>query len=278
MRFARAYRNVRDHDMLQKYWRRLSQDVGHRVIKVSPFVFVVFTVFVVPSCRPMPPMGEDAKESRRPSRRTEFREVKYTDKTPEEWRELLGHPNPQVRDHAIDALVQYGPDQVPFLAKMVEDRSKPTARMAAIRALGAFGPRAAAAVPVIVAALQDQTWDGRDVAAESLGFIGQASPDVERALCEALKDGDERVRMAAARALGRCRAASQEAVKALAAALKDADPNVQMAAVEALGELGPAAQSAVPELEELARQGTPVLQATAQEALSRITGRKNAPP
>ncbi len=263
--------------MLQKCWWWLMRDGVLRAKKVSPCVFLAFIFLVVASCRPMPPIGENTKESRRPSRRTEFHEVKYTDKTPEQWRELLAHPNPQVRDQAIDALVKYGPKQVPFLAEMAQDRSKPTARMAAIRALGAFGPRAAVAIPVIVEALQDQTWDGRDVAAESLGFIGQASPEAVHALCEALKDGDERVRMAAARALGRCRATSEEAVEALAGALHDADPNVQMAAVEALGELGPAARSAVPQLEELARQGTPVLQSTVHDALNRITGRKSSP-
>ena len=263
--------------MIQKIWCWLMRDGAPSVKNTSLPVFIAFTCLVAVSCRPMPPIGENGKESQRPSRRTEFREMKYTDKTPEQWRELLGHPNPQVRDQAIDALIQYGPEQVPFLARMAQDRSKPTARMAAIRALGAFGPRAASAVPAIVAALQDQTWDGRDVAAESLGFIGDASPEVVRALCEALRDGDERVRMAAARALGRCRATSKDAVEALAGALQDVDPNVQMAAVEALGELGPAAQSVVPQLEELARDGTPVLQATVQEALGRITGKKSSP-
>lgn len=243
----------------------------------SRLLFLVLGVFVL-ACRPMPPIEGDADtRNAAPRRQREFHEAKYTDRTPEQWRSLLNHRNPQVRDQAIDALLQYGPQQIPYLIDIARDSSKPTARMAAIRALGAFGPKAAEAIPVLIAALQDQTWDGRDVAAESLGFIRQADPQVVAALKTALGDTDERVRMAAARALGRLRTDDAKAIEALISALRDPDSSVQMTAVEALGEIGPPAQKALGALESLATTASPVLRASIQQALARIKGETKHP-
>jgi HEAT repeat protein len=222
-------------------------------------------------CRPMPPMGENSQErSNSKQRATEFREVRYTDKTPEEWLSLLGHRNSQVRDQAIDALLQYGPQQIKPLIGVAADRSNPRARLSAIRALGAFGPQAGEAVPVLIQALEDESWDGRDAAAEALGAIKQETPEVSAALVRALQDPDERIRMAAARAIGRCKLSHPTAVEALTKVLGDADMNVQLAAIEALSEIGPAAKAALPELQKLAETGPSLIQASAHQAIGHI--------
>lgn len=222
-------------------------------------------------CRPMPPMGDNSREqSRSQQRPSEFREVRYTDKTPEEWLSLLGHRNSQVRDQAIDALLQYGPQQIKPLIDVAANRSNPRARLSAIRALGAFGPQAGDAVPVLIQALEDESWDGRDAAAEALGAIKQGTPEVIAALVRALQDPDERVRMAAARAMGRCKLGHPTAIEALIKGLGDADMNVQLAAVEALGEIGPAARAALPELQKLAETGPSLIQASARQAIDQI--------
>ncbi|MGQ9504934.1 MAG: HEAT repeat domain-containing protein [Thermogutta sp.] len=222
-------------------------------------------------CRPMPPMGENsARKSRGRQRTVEFREVRYTDKTPEEWLSLLGHHNSQVRDQAIDALLQYGPEQVKPLISVAADRSNPRARLSAIRALGAFGTKAADAVPVLIQALEDDAWDGRDAAAEALGMTRQDTPEVMTALVQALEDQDERIRMAAARALGRCKFGNPTAIQALTKVLGDSDTNVQLAAIEALGEIGPAAKSALPQLQKLAETAPPLVASSAREAMRRV--------
>lgn len=222
-------------------------------------------------CRPMPPMGDNSREqSRSQQRPSEFREVRYTDKTPEEWLSLLGHRNSQVRDQAIDALLQYGPQQIKPLIDVAANRSNPRARLSAIRALGAFGPQAGDAVPVLIQALEDESWDGRDAAAEALGAIKQGTPEVIAALVRALQDPDERIRMAAARAMGRCKLGHPTAIEALIKGLGDADMNVQLAAVEALGEIGSAARAALPELQKLAETGPSLIQASARQAIDQI--------
>lgn len=222
-------------------------------------------------CRPMPPMGDNSREqSRSQQRPSEFREVRYTDKTPEEWLSLLGHRNSQVRDQAIDALLQYGPQQIKPLIDVAANRSNPRARLSAIRALGAFGPQAGDAVPVLIQALEDESWDGRDAAAEALGAIKQGTPEVIAALVRAVQDPDERVRMAAARAMGRCKLGHPTAIEALIKGLGDADMNVQLAAVEALGEIGPAARAALPELQKLAETGPSLIQASARQVIDQI--------
>ncbi len=222
------------------------------------------------ACRPMPPVGNDSQNASRQRQRREFHEVKYTDKSPEEWLTLLGHRNSQVRDQAIDALLQYGPEQIKPLIKIAADKSNPRARLSAIRALGAFGPKAAEASAVLVEALEDQSWDGRDAAAEALGLIKQATPEVLAALVRALHDPDERVRMASARALGRCRTSDPAAIEGLTQALGESDMNVQLAAIEALAEIGPAAKASLGELQRIAETGPTLVRASAQEAIKRI--------
>lgn len=238
---------------------------------VSSAICILLAGSILLGCRPMPPMGETSVAKTRNGKRTvEFREVRYTDKTPEEWLSLLGHHNSQVRDQAIDALLQYGPEQVKPLISVAADRSNPQARLSAIRALGAFGTKAADAVPVLVKALEDDTWDGRDAAAEALGMTRQDTPEVMTALIQALHDQDQRIRMAAARALGRCKFEQATAVQALTKVLGDSDMNVQLAAIEALGEIGPAAKSALPQLQKLAETAPPLVESSAREVISRI--------
>jgi HEAT repeat protein len=106
-------------------------------------------------------------------------------------------------------------------------------REAAAAALGRIGD--AAAVPGLLAALRDESWQVREAAAEALGEIG--APAVP-GLLAALRDAEEDVREAAAKALEQIGA---PAVPGLLAALRDAEEDVREAAAEALGEIGDAA-------------------------------------
>lgn len=231
---------------------------------------VIAFLWAVAGCRPMPPMGQ----SKPPSKRTVVRqEMVYTDKTPEEWIELLGHNNPQVRERAIDALVQYGEKSVRPLVRLLEGNASSHARLGAVRALGEIGGRARAAVPQLIRLLHDRQWSGRDAVADALARIEASGPEEIAALVSALKeDPDERVRAKVASALGRLRAAGAASVAALAGALEDADATVQAAAAEALGRLGPAAKSALPALEKAAGSDQFIVNQAAQEAIRSITG------
>jgi len=200
------------------------------------------------------------------------REQVYTDKTPAEWIKLIQHRSPQVREKAINALVQYGKSQVPALRAVVENRAAGPGRLAACRALGGIGPNAKAAAPALAKALQDSGWNDRDAAAEALGRIHADVDTSTAALLAALHDADQRVRGVSARALGRLRSADAKIVAALAAALKDDDANVRAAAAMALQEIGPRAKAAVAELEKAAAAPEFISAQAAQEALKTIRG------
>lgn len=202
------------------------------------------------------------------------REVSYQDKTPEQWIRYLRSYDVRRRNRAIDALLQYGPAQIPAIIEVIEDKSLDGARLSAAQALGAFGAEAEAAVPALVAALKDRKWNGRDGAAMALGRIARRPEEVVPALLEALQsDSDETVRAASAEALGKMGDASSAVVSALASALDDKAANVRAEAAEALQRLGPKAQAALPALEKAAESQEFIVKQAATEAVKAIRGR-----
>lgn len=158
---------------------------------------------------------------------------------------------------------------------------------AGVELIGKIGPEAKAAVPALIAALDNPQTGERMAAADALGEIGTASaPAVERlarslrdtechsfpfvhrawyvsdqaaaalrkigvaarpALIEGLSDKDERVRALAAQQLG-FMAFDRQSVAALLAALDDRDDSVRAIAASSLGRMGPAAIEAAPQL------------------------------
>src|SRR5437660_1788126 len=85
--------------------------------------------------------------------------------------------------------------------------------------LGVLGPRAAAAVPELLAALASRRWTVREAVAEALGQVGAGAEEVRQALARAaLHDRNALVREAAAVGLGRLGA--DAARKALAPGLR----------------------------------------------------------
>jgi HEAT repeat protein len=136
-------------------------------------------------------------------------------------------------------------------------------RIAAIQALGSFGPEAAQAVPELIRALRDEDRRVRWFAAEALGLIGPDAESAVPALIEALRsdavatgdagdDGDAvkdgPVRLMAAFALGKVGPAARAVVPELIAALSGPDSRVRGAAAQTLGQMGPAAREAIPHL------------------------------
>jgi HEAT repeat protein len=103
------------------------------------------------------------------------------------------------------------------------DRTDPSKRNRAIRALGAIGADAAAAVPGLASVLtEDPDEENRRQAALSLAKIAPASAEAVPALARALvEDSVAGVRMNAAIALGRLKTQAHPAVPALIKAIKN---------------------------------------------------------
>ena len=109
-----------------------------------------------------------------------------------------------------------------------------SSRSAPARALGAIGPQAKDAVPVLAKALEDPDYNVRWAAAEALGRIGEPAKAAVPALARTLTDKITSVRRETVVALGRIGPAAKEAIRALKIALKDEAEEVRQAAAKAL--------------------------------------------
>ncbi len=235
-------------------------------MKSPPLVVVLCLVVLLGGCaKEKPEKGAGQR-----------REQVYTDKTPQEWLELIQHRDFRVRTLAVDALIQYrkdGQDSVSSLIEILEAGKSGQVRLSVAKALGGMGTDAKAAVPALCEALADHGWKERDAAAEALGAIRAARDQTIAALAAALsEDTDERVRGKAAEALGRLRPGDRKVVAALAAALEDEDEdqNVRAYAAEALGQIGPKAKAAASALEKAARSEYFIVADAAKRALQQI--------
>lgn len=201
---------------------------------------------------------------------------------------LLGE---QDDSYAGQVLVKLGPEALQPTIGALRDGKTTQQKAGAIAALSRFGPAAAEAVPLLIAALGDGASEVRWHAAQTLSKIGPAARESLGALRTAQQDTDERVRIEAtnallkigvsgkeavpllieqlqndrwerahaAKALGELGADAGAAVPALAAALKQENRELRMAVVEALGKIGPAASAAVPALRAVLEAPAPRL-------------------
>src|SRR5262249_21298983 len=85
----------------------------------------------------------------------------------------------------------------------------------AIEAVGNVGPRASAAVPLLLKAMSSGRWQVREAAAGALGKIGVMAEPVTSALLGALTDPEDVVRVQAAHALLRNALSEQAALAVL---------------------------------------------------------------
>lgn len=150
---------------------------------------------------------------------------------------LLTDPDTGVRWKAAEALGKLGSPAVGALTKSLQHDDSDVRWMAAV-ALGEIGDPAA--VPGLLAVLDDPDTYVRSRAALALGEIGEAALE---GVLTALRTGGERVRWGAAIALGKI--GGERAVEALIGALCDPDDDVRLRAAAALADIG---EAAVPRL------------------------------
>jgi HEAT repeat protein len=188
-------------------------------------------------------------------------------------KEALANKDAGIRLMAVRVLGLVGPEAVPALTQALKDDEDDRIRLNAALSLEAYGPKANAAVPVLVASLKNRTvGPGASRALAAIGSDGvaalleartdkdpmtrnlvwqalaQIGPQAKAAVPDLIldtKDGDEGTRNVAMRVL---RAIGPDAIPALLEAVKDRDNDY---AFLALGSMGPEAKSAVPELVKL---------------------------
>ena len=198
------------------------------------------------------------------------RDIVHTDKSPEQWLELIVHSNNVIRVQAVDAIVKYGKAYVGDLVDILKEQKSGGVRLSVCRALSGIGHDAEEAVPELCRQLKDKTWQQRDAAAEALGKIAGKLEQTIPALADALKDKEPGVRRMAARALGDIGSADSRAISALITAMEDESMDVRAEACSALGKIGPGARQAVTALEEAAKSEYIGVRMAAEGALNKI--------
>lgn len=179
---------------------------------------------------------------------------------------------------AAKTLSERGPKAAPAVDGLIrvlkQDNDKN--RLAAIFILERIGPAAAKAVPALIEAAQHpRDFHTQYHACIALGAIGPQAKPATPVLLKLLNDKTTSIRAHAAEALGQIGPAiGEEAIRRLTDALGDRNHIVKQSAVIALGRLGSAAKSALPSIDKALAEETIDTRVDAVTAIYNITGDK----
>ena len=176
----------------------------------------------------------------------------------------LGSTNTEVRKGACDGLGRLGPNALPAVPALLEELSVWETGGDAYQVFRRIGP---VAVPMLVRELADQDPDARANAASALGAIGPPAHAAVPVLIQAL--GDQHVRASAARALGHIGPAAEPAVGVLVPLLRQRTRGLRATIASALGNIAPH-ENLVPVLVELLADRDYYVRSKAVEALGKI--------
>lgn len=157
-------------------------------------------------------------------------------------------------------------DPLPDLIRGLR-HTAPAERLRAAKDLARLGWLAREALPVLVAAIEDDDAKVREAAAQAIGNMG---PDALATLSGMLTHHDKYVRRNAVWAMGKLGPLAKPALADLCAGLKNSDPRTASGAAQAIGNMGADGAEAIPALAEAMRGTNIVLCRLAAKALSQI--------
>ena len=210
-------------------------------------------------------------------------------KSPRYWVKQLDDPDYRLRFDAADKLAAAGPDVIPDLINLLQDREstlvtklkawgrqvspehfphdeRPKLRRLAAHQLTRMAEDAQPAIPYLIEALGDPHPPVREEAARTLRAVG--APAAER-LIKASRDSDPDIRLAAVTLLSEGHA-STSVRAALLAAFQDEEPAVVSVAAHGLAGLGFNDWEIVKDLSRLLRHEMPDVRVAAAEALGEL--------
>jgi HEAT repeat protein len=194
----------------------------------------------------------------------------------------LKHPSEDIQTNTAYVLADLSSARderiVPALIEVLKNKELIRARKAALSALAVMGPRAKAAVPILLETFNSpgvkNPKDALDIRWKAISVLGAVGPEARSAVPALLKifknDRDLNLRHEAARALGRIGPSAKAAFPALRAALRNVkEKDLWKSVCAGLGGLGPVA---VPPLLEFikAHKDDPSLTGAAIDALGCI--------
>jgi HEAT repeat protein len=165
--------------------------------------------------------------------------------------ESLQDPDPRLVRNAIETLVDLGPKALKHVDELLQHREL---RFYALPLISRLGPKAAPAVPALIAEIKK--------------IAAAKEPQTEEE--EAQAEEDAVFRREAVFALAEIGPAAADAVPLLKDSLKSKDLDAVTSASYALGMIGPDARDAVPTLIENLRHEKPIVQFASISALFRI--------
>ena len=180
----------------------------------------------------------------------------------------------RVRGKLLSALGRCGARALPALMRALGDRNKDI-RSAAARALGALGPAAAPAVPLLLLGNpheERRSWSSHISVSDHAAVVDHIGVAAIPALRRAIKHKDARTRVSAAYALGNMGKKGAAVVPLLARALDDEVHEVRQWSAWALGKMGPAAKRAVADLRSALTDPEGDVRQWAAEALGKMGG------
>jgi HEAT repeat protein len=184
---------------------------------------------------------------------------------------LIKDPEPRVQVQAARALWrQTGEtnEAVPVLVAQLRDYE---VHWQAALALGDMGPAAAAAIPALLEALeQEAVHRPARTPASAAVALARMGPAAVPGLTIRLHHEKAWVRLGAATALAGHGPEARPALDGLLAMLADPDPEARMVAAAALAAMGSSARDALPRLAAMAETSDEYLRASAQNAMTRI--------
>ena len=153
---------------------------------------------------------------------------------------LLSDPSIRIRIETLTSLGQLGEAGKPGIEKVAQKvrSDRPLERLAAVRALGSFGPVAGAVAGELLSALKNGAQDDEEFRREIVAALGQLGSSAEGLWAKALQDPDEDIRLTTAWALGEIVESARSALTALIGALSDESEQVRGFASTALANLG----------------------------------------
>jgi HEAT repeat protein len=189
---------------------------------------------------------------------------------------------PEGRGFALGILARLGPKAagaVPAIVAAAEKNADEQFTREAVFALAAIGPAAAPATDYLVSLIRQGAPPVQYAASYALGRIGPGAAAASPALRSLLASDDAFLRTAAAWALLKIDAkknadVQQQAIELFTAALADERPEVRSAMALALAEQGPAAKAALPALEKTLHDPHEAVRESAAEALEKIDASK----
>lgn len=166
-------------------------------------------------------------------------------------------PIENVVDMSVEGITRFGPKSAVAVRPLMEVfRAKGPSIGVAAEALGALGPIAEPAVPMLIEASRDEEPAVRRQAIHALGLIGPQVQGVELALQAAMADIDYYVRSETSEALARI---GQREVPDLIKAMGSPNCLIRSSAADALRRIGPEASSAAPALVSCLRDDDEVM-------------------